>query len=330
MVGIAGEALAPGERAIFRRFPPGGVILFARNVVSEAQLSALVAELRAELPDAVLSVDQEGGPVDRFRALTAASPSFAGAAKAGAADLAGLLAGEICAAFSIDWDLAPVVDRAVEGAGRTVLRGRAAFEDGSEVAAAAEAFLAALAAFGVAGCLKHFPGLGRASVDSHLVLPRVSGGPDLEDDLVPFRTLARIAPAVMVSHAAVGGASLPATLDRGIATEMLRGNAGFAGVAISDDLEMGALAGFGNLAERAAAAFSAGCDFLCIGKETAALPEAAAAVEARASAARLDEAAARIAEFRAGLGRLGRERRLAPRPIAEIAAACRRATERLG
>ena len=219
----------------------------------------------------------------------------------------------------------------MEGAGRTVLRGRAAFEDGRESASAARGFLDALAAFGVAGCLKHFPGLGRAAVDSHLVLPRIPEGREgLEADLAPFRALAESAPAVMVSHAAVGGSNVPATLDSGIATDLLRRDVGFEGVAVSDDLEMGALADFGGVPERAAAAFEAGCDLLCIGKETAALPEAAAAVEARASAERLDEASRRLGVFRGVLRDLRRQRRLVPRPVPEIAAAFRRATERLG
>jgi len=306
------------------------VILFARNVVSEAQLSSLVAEIRSDVPDAILAVDQEGGPVDRFRVLTGASPSFASAARAGSADLAGLLAGEICAAFSIDWDLAPVVDRAVEGAGESILSRRAAFEDGARIAPAAGDFLRALAAFGVAGCLKHFPGLGRAAVDSHRSLPRVAGGEELAHDLSPFVALAPAVPAVMVSHAAIGASPLPATLDPAIAGDLLRRGAHFEGLAISDDLEMGALAEFGGIAERAAAAFSAGCDLLCIGNAIGTLPDAAAAVAARAPAGRGSEAAGRVAAFRAELDRLKRERRLFPRGIPEIAAAFRRAAERLG
>ena len=306
------------------------MILFARNIVSEEPLRELVSEIRAEVPGAFLAVDQEGGPVDRFRALTGPSPSFAAAARAGAADLAGMLAGEICAAFSIDWDLAPVVDRTVEGAGRTILKERAAFEEGPPIVEAAEAFLEELAAFGVAGCLKHFPGLGRATADSHRVLPGLAGGKGaLEPDLVPFRALAPRVPAVMVSHAAVSPSPRPATLDRAIATDLLRGDVGFAGMAVSDDLEMGALAEFGGIPERAAQAFAAGCDLLCVGKDTAALPGAAEAVAGGASPARREEAARRIAAFRAELERLGRDRRLAPRPIAEIAAAFRRAADRL-
>ncbi|HET7452795.1 MAG TPA: glycoside hydrolase family 3 N-terminal domain-containing protein [Thermoanaerobaculia bacterium] len=328
---MAGEALSHEERAIFRRYPPAGILLFARNVVSEPQLRALVAEIRAEAPEALLAVDQEGGPVDRFRAIAGASPSFAGASAAGAADLAGILAGEMCAAFAIDWDLAPVVDRAVEGAGRSVLRGRAPGESGEDAADSGRAFLEGLAASGVAGCLKHFPGLGRAAVDSHVVLPTIGGDRRaLDEDLVPFRTLSRLAPAVMISHAAVGASALPATLDPAIATDLLRGEVGVGGLSISDDLEMGALAGFGSLPERAASAFAAGCDFLCIGKDTAALPDAAAAVAGRSRPERLHEAGRRAAAFRGEVARLRRERRLVPRAVPEIAAAFRRAAELLG
>jgi len=182
----------------------------------------------------------------------------------------------------------------------------------------------------VAGCLKHFPGLGRAAVDSHLDLPRIGDDPAaLESDLVPFRSLGGRAPAIMVSHAAMGEARLPATLDRNVATGLLRGAAGFAGLAISDDLEMGALSAFGTLSERAAAAFEAGCDLLCVGKDTAALPASAEAIERRATPSRREEAERRVEELREALGRLGAGRRSAPRAVAAIGEAFRQACERL-
>lgn len=279
----------------------------------------------------MLCVDQEGGPVDRFRAITGLSPAFERAGAAGKAGLAGALAGEICAAFSIAWDLAPVVDRAVEGAGRRILAGRAAAGETDGIVAAAGAFLDGLSEFGVAGCLKHFPGLGRAAVDSHLVLPRIDDdAAALDEDLAPFRALAGRAPAVMVSHAAIAGASLPASLDRPIATGMLRDRVGFGGIAVSDDLEMGALAEFGSVPERAASAFDAGCDLLCVGKDTAALPEAAEAVGRRASAERRAEAGHRIAKFRMVLRRLQSNRRTSPRAARAIAESFREASALLG
>lgn len=281
------------------------------------------------MPGVVLCADQEGGSVDRFRAITGRSPDFASAAARGEAGRAGRLAGEVCAAFSIAWDLAPVVDRRVEGAGARILGGRAASSEPARVAEAAAAFLAGLADFGVAGCLKHFPGLGRAAVDSHLDLPRIGHDPAaLEKDLAPFRALADRAPAVMISHAAMSADRRPATLDRGVATELLRGSAGFAGVAISDDLEMGALEEFGSVSERAAAAFEAGCDLLCVGKDTAALPVSAEAIERTARAPRREEAERRIGAFRDGLVRLG-SRRESPRDVAAIGEAFRESCARL-
>ena len=141
-------------------------------------------------------------------------------------------------------------------------------------------------------------------MDSHLVLPRIADGPEeLEKDLAPFRSLAGRVPAVMVSHAATGSGSRPATLDPETATGLLRRDVGFEGIAISDDLEMGALAEFGGIAERAFLAFEAGCDLLCVGKDTAALPEAAEAIERGARASRRDEAEGRLGEFRETLRR---------------------------
>ena len=299
-------------------------------MASERQLRALVADLRGEIPGVLLCADQEGGSVDRFRAITGPSPDFARAAARGEAGRAGALAGEVCAAFSIAWDLAPVVDLGVAGAGARVLAGRTASGEADGVVDAAAAFLEGLAAFGVAGCLKHFPGLGRAVVDSHLDLPRIAvDAGAFEKDLAPFRLLAGRAPAVMISHAATGGARLPATLDRDVATDLLRGGAKFEGLAISDDLEMGALADFGSVPERAAAAFEAGCDLLCVGKDTAALPPAAAAIERKAPGSRRGEADRRVGKFREELGRLGAVRHSAPRAVAAIAEAFHASCERL-
>jgi len=269
--------------------------------------------------------------VDRFRAITGTSPAFERAAAAGEARRVGALAGELCAAFGIEWNLAPVVDRAVEGAGGTILAGRAASPDPWAVSAAAGEFLEGLADFGVAGCLKHFPGLGRASVDSHLLLPTIPDAPaELDRDLAPFRALARAAPAVMVSHASLGRGKPPATLDAAVATGLLRDEVGFAGLAISDDLEMGALSEFGGIPDRAAAAFDAGCDVLCFGKRTEALPEAAARVEQTISESRRAAAALRLAQFREALGGIAARRRSSARPLPAIAAAFRESSERLG
>jgi beta-N-acetylhexosaminidase len=113
-----------------------------------------------------------------------------------------------------------------------------------------------------------------------------------------------------------------------MATGLLRRDVGFEGIAISDDLEMGALGEFGGIAERAFLAFEAGCDLLCVGKDTAALPEAAEAIERGARASRRDEAEGRLGEFQESLRRLGASRRSTPRAVAAIAEAFREASAR--
>ena len=135
----------------------------------------------------------------------------------------------------------------------------------------------------------------------------------------PFAAL-RETPAVMVSHAAIGREGLPASLSSAIARDLLRGDVGFAGAAISDDLEMGALSAFGSLADRSAAAFAAGCDLLCIGKDNASLPEAVVAIERMVPARRMTEADERLGRFRGDLSRIRGQARREPPPLDEIIA----------
>jgi beta-N-acetylhexosaminidase len=319
IVGIGGTAVTPAEREIFRRVPPGGVILFSRNLESSEQVDELIRDLRNEVAEALLFIDQEGGPVDRLSALAGPSPSFSGAAARGEALQAGRRAGELCALFGIDVDLAPVVDRAVAGAGEKILEDRCASEEPGRVIGAARDFLAGLREFGVAGCLKHFPGLGRGSVDSHLQLPRIADGAlELEKDLRPFEELREQAGAVMIAHAAVGDSPLPATLDRAIATALLRDQVGFRGVAIGDDLEMGALSAYGTLPARAAAAIKAGCDLVILSREIGTLEDCVRRIGEEVASERLREAEGRRLEFSEGAARLRSAAPTRPRPLAEI------------
>jgi beta-N-acetylhexosaminidase len=321
LVGVQGTELTGRERDLFERHPPGGILLFARNIESERQVRDLVDGLAANVPRVLFAVDQEGGPVDRFRSLAGPSISATRAAKTRASRRAGEIAGALCSSFGIDIDLAPALDRAVPGAGGAVLAERTFSQDPAAIAIAGREFLEGLAEFGIAGCLKHFPGLGRAAVDSHLLLPVIEDDSrQLKMDLLPFVSLAA-APAVMVSHAAIGREALPASLSRAVATDLLRGEAGFSGAAFSDDLEMGALSAFGALPERAAAAFAAGCDLLCIGKENAALPEAAEAVERAVSPRRIAEADERLERLRLDVARIRARKRREPPPLSEIASA---------
>lgn len=299
-VGISGPRLLSEERAVLERHPPRAVILFRRNVESERQLLDLVTEIRSLPGEPFVAVDQEGGPVDRLRDVVSPFPSFHSAARAGYARRAGELVGEACARFGLGVDLAPVVDRRLPGAGETVLGERTVDEDPGAVTRAAREFLRGLHSRGVGGCLKHFPGLGRAVSDTHRslpVLPYGVGDGERENDLAPFRALHELAGAVMVSHAAGAEDRLPGTLSRQTASRLLREDVGFRGVAFTDDLEMGALEQFGGLPERAAAAAAAGCDLLWVCSRIGEYPECVERVEREVPESRRDEANRRIDRY---------------------------------
>ncbi len=292
-VGLAGPALEPAEREILVAHPPWGVILFRRNIEDDEGLAKLVGALR-EVEVRHLFLDQEGGPVDRLRELLGPAPSLRRTARMATSRRAGAIAGAALAAFGFDVDLAPVVDRALEGAGALVLGERCASADPAEIIRATGEFLDGLHSAGVGGCLKHFPGLGRARVDTHRSLPIVSHDAAEETlDLAPFRALMERARAVMISHAA-GPDGIPASLSRARATVLLRGGLGFRGAAFSDDLEMGALEAFGEMPERCARAAEAGCDLLFVCRRIQTYPACVETVERLVPRFRRDEAARRL------------------------------------
>lgn len=268
IVGIAGAVLTADEAALLRACPPAGVILFARNIATPEALRALVAALRAVLPaGAVLMVDQEGGRVARLRpphwpaqppaaahgALFARDP----AAGARAAWLTGALIGLDCAAAEFDVVCAPVLDLRLPGA-HDVIGDRAFAADPPTVARLGRAMAEGLLAAGIQPVGKHAPGHGRALADSHVELPVVAAA-DLSADIFPFAANADL-PWMMTAHVRYPALddTAPATLSARIVAEVIRGRIGFAGVLVSDDLAMQALAG--PPAARAEAALAAGCD----------------------------------------------------------------------
>jgi beta-N-acetylhexosaminidase len=268
IVGISGPTLLDEEAALFRRHPPAGVILFARNIQDPPQLAALTASLRRALPrNAVLMVDQEGGRVARLRPphwrahppAAAIGRLFASDRRAGlrAAFLTGALIGLDCRAAGFDVAAAPVLDLGVAGASN-VIGDRAFAADPIAVARLGRATAAGLLAAGIQPVGKHAPGHGRALVDSHLALPRVHAG-DLRADLLPFARNTHL-PWLMTAHIvyAVWDPLQPATVSSAVIKGIIRGRLGFGGIVTSDDLAMQALSG--TPAQRAAAALAAGCD----------------------------------------------------------------------
>jgi beta-N-acetylhexosaminidase len=301
--GIPGPELTDSETALLSKHQPGGVVLFKRNVESAAQLAKLIAELRRICPEAVLAIDAEGGPVDRLKDLVgpAPAPSLLARRPPGVALAAGRWVAQALRIFDLDVDLAPVVDLD-RGERGNALDGRYLGPRGALVTPRARAFLRGLHSGGIGGCLKHFPGLGASTVDTHEGVATVALSVDeLKADLKPYLSLMTLAGAVMIGHAiypAYDAKGRPATLAPAVATELLRGRLAFSGLALSDDLEMGALDEWGDLPTRAEAAFTAGCDVLLVCQTLDALPEVAARLARRKHDERRREAGRRLENYR--------------------------------
>jgi beta-N-acetylhexosaminidase len=264
IIGLSGPLLLPEEADLLRRQRPAGVILFARNVQDPAQLAALTAAIREELgDDAPVLVDQEGGRVARLRPPH--WPAFPPAAgfenrSAEAARANATLLGLECAAVGLDVVCAPVLDLRLPGM-HQVVGDRGFSADPAEVARLGAAWIAGLQAGGTIPVVKHMPGHGRAGVDSHLELPRVTADRALlAADLAPFAALSGSGAWGMTAHILYEALDpdRPGTLSPLVIDRAIRGEIGFDGLLVSDDLDMRALAGTpGSLA---AAALTAGCD----------------------------------------------------------------------
>jgi beta-N-acetylhexosaminidase len=278
--GISGLTLTDDERSFMRAERPWGFILFKRNIDTPVQVSALVKELRESVqdPTSPVLIDQEGGRVQRFGpphwpvyppgavfgtlydidrelGLTAARLS----ARLIAADLIDL---------GITVDCLPLADVPVAGAD-AVIGNRAYGTEPGKVAEIARAVTEGLEQGGVLPVLKHIPGHGRATADTHFRLPVVdTPQAELErTDFAAFRPLADL-PMAMTAHVVFSALdpAQPATTSATIIQQVIRGSIGFQGLLMSDDVSMNALAG--SIAERTRAIVSAGCDMVlhCNGK----------------------------------------------------------------
>lgn len=274
VVGLGGTELTGLERAWLRLVRPGGVILFKRNVTDAAQTRALLDEVTSlGAPNAVRCVDVEGGTVNRLRDALAALPSAqaVGAAvrrlrKPALAGEHGELIARAVKAFGFNTTLAPVVDLGLPAAA-DVLGSRPAGANAAEVIEYARPYLAALAAHGIVGCGKHFPGLGGASGDTHFVTPQITRTwkQIWNEDLAPYRALHAMMPMIMMNHAAypaTRGGSRPASASDFWITSVLRKRIGYRGIILSDDLEMGGILKFLPVEQAAISAIRAGSDVL--------------------------------------------------------------------
>jgi beta-N-acetylhexosaminidase len=253
---------------------PAGIILFRRNIADQRQARTLLGEATALCaPHSLRCVDVEGGTVDRLRNALAPMPAAQAVARAAQAASNPNLArehGELVAraikAFGFNTPLAPVLDLALPES-RPVMETRCAAPTAAGVVEYARGFLAGLAAHGVAGCGKHFPGLGGGALDSHLETPLIRRAwSDLwREDLEPYRALRSVLPMVMVSHAAypaTAGKARPASVSKFWVTTVLRKRIGYRGIIFSDDLEMGGILKFMPIEQAVVAAIISGLDLL--------------------------------------------------------------------
>ena len=272
--GCEGAELAPDEERLFEQTRPWGFILFARNIENREQVRNLTGALRkcVDDPNAPILIDQEGGRVARlkppgwkerpaaarFGLLYQASPE---AAREASYLNARLMANDL-ADLGISVDCTPVLDVPVEGAD-AVIGDRAFSRDPAIVIDLGRAVIQGMLDGGVLPVMKHVPGHGRATADTHIALPHVTVAQDelSASDFVTFRSL-NTCPLAMTAHVVFDAIDpqRPATTSPKIIRDVIRGEIGFEGVLMTDDISMNALKG--PLAVRAKAALFAGCDII--------------------------------------------------------------------
>jgi beta-N-acetylhexosaminidase len=269
----------------------------------------------------LLCVDQEGGRVARLGPPVISLPpgrAFGDLDDPSLTRAAGRLLGVELAAIGFNVDFAPILDVDTNPA-NPVIGDRSYGREPARVVRHARAFAEGLEAAGVMACGKHFPGHGDTDLDSHLALPRLSHERRRLDEieLAPFRALAKQLPSVMTAHVVFDALEpdVPATLSRRVVTDLLRGELGFEGLVVSDDLEMKAVKDTVGVGEAAVRAIDAGCDAILVCSDLAAIEEAQSA---------LAKASERSSEFRERLARAARRtlrmrRAFAPRPRRDAA-----------
>jgi beta-N-acetylhexosaminidase len=280
ITGVSGTELDVAEREFIRAERPWGFILFKRNIETPQQVALLVQEMRKAvgISDAPVLIDQEGGRVQRLGpphwpayppgALFGALYDVDRSIGLSAARLSARLIAADLGDLGISVDCLPLADVPVAGAD-AVIGNRAYGTEPEKVAAIARAVTEGLEQGGVLPVLKHIPGHGRATADSHFGLPVVNTSKkELErTDFAAFQPLADL-PMAMTAHVVFSALDPvhPATTSATIIEQVIRGVIGFQGLLMSDDVSMNALAG--SIAERTRAIFSAGCDLVlhCNGK----------------------------------------------------------------
>ena len=289
MIDVAGTALTAQDRRRLRHPLVGGLVLFARNFTDLAQLTALCAEVKALRADLLITVDHEGGRVQRFRTggFTALPPMRRlgelwmrdPMTATDAATACGFVLGAELRACGVDLSLAPVLD--LDHGGSAVIGDRAFHRDPRVVALLAKSVMLGMLQAGMAHCGKHFPGHGHVKADSHVDIPvdRRSLKAILADDARPFEWLSTSLSAVMPAHVIYARVDhRPAGFSPRWLKEILRERLGFTGAVLSDDLGMAAARQLDgsplSFLEAALIALEAGCDLVLLCNQSAGRGEA--------------------------------------------------------
>ena len=317
LFGFEGKTAPPDLVARISAGRAMGVILFARNLGTPDEIAALTRVLHdaapADGPPIVVSLDQEGGRVQRVKAPLTVWPAMARVAAVGDlgyTEAVGLAMGQEIAALGFNVDYAPVLDVHTNPA-NPIIGDRAFGTDARAAAAQALAFWRGLESAGVRGCGKHFPGHGDTATDSHLELPRV----DADEarlrgvELVPFAAAAAaLVPMLMTAHVVYPALDAePATMSKRWLVDVARGELGFDGVIVSDDLDMKAVHERWPTREVVRRSLAAGCDCFLACRDPGVQRDAEEALDFAAHdaalSARVDESTARVRAFRATLRR---------------------------
>ena len=275
IVDLTGLTLTNDDKRRLAHPNTGGVILFGRNFKSRAQVTKLIKAIRAIRPNIIISVDHEGGRVQRFKSdgfthlpsMRELGAAYAHDALHGAhlaTEVGFVLASEL-RAVGVDYSYTPVLD--LDYGGSTVIGDRAFAPSAQDVAVLAKALLHGMLQAGMVGCGKHFPGHGFVVADSHVDMPvdKRSLKKILADDIVPYAHLAQDLGAVMPAHVIYPKVDkLPAGFSK-VWLDMLRVQLNFTGAVVTDDLSMaGAAMIYPDVVQRVRAALDAGCDMAMV------------------------------------------------------------------
>ncbi|MBI4850872.1 MAG: beta-N-acetylhexosaminidase [Acidobacteria bacterium] len=317
-VGIPGTTIDDDTKKLLQTVQPGGIILFARNIEAPEQVAELNRELRHLLKVVpLISIDQEGGRVDRLKKICPPMPPAQFLRVLDDARIAhehGAITAELLRLLGFNMNFAPVVDLAVHEEADNALQQRCFGSKAQKIIRLSGAYLEGLQNGSIVGCGKHFPGLGDSIVDSHKKLPvversekqlRAEDLPIYQDLMVKLNSQLQV---IMIAHAfypALENSKTPiaASLSSRIVTDLLRSKLEFHGLAISDDMEMGAISESIGFAEAMVEGVLAGEDMMLVCSNQDRILEASESLvratrEGKISSRRIETSLNRIAKVK--------------------------------